>query len=425
MVPGDLDRNFDFVLGERQSNTYKARKAVAPAGKGRLYRQQRTPKDATFKNRRPRLPTEAIRMRIPDTDELEEAFDALRKLEGGSLASVPQAQVNLSYCDSRRDWRNLQDIVEKRYGRQIREELGGATELLPVHPEATKPHLLSAVEGGTERYREVLREDVGPHEPRRIASALQLWGRCYQEEVQRHFLQTCSRNPHALSIGYHGTKSKNYEGIARRGLLVPSAKKKGPGSGVRVTNGSAHGVGVYTATFGHADLSRGFSDTGAVFVCAICDTSYLNQFEPDAEVTDPIRVSTKTLANTQKKGLDVHRASSQVLHVGDAMVIYDQHFVVPLFLAKPAELLGEVGFKAWEAPHQIGRRRIVVPKEGDPGVIYGNARERRGEAVWIPVLPLEGFTGKLKTVRRRFERRWREKGLKYRDDKYLNWDYLC
>eukprot|EP00405_Crypthecodinium_cohnii_P015809 CAMPEP_0206449096 /NCGR_PEP_ID=MMETSP0324_2-20121206/17884_1 /ASSEMBLY_ACC=CAM_ASM_000836 /TAXON_ID=2866 /ORGANISM="Crypthecodinium cohnii, Strain Seligo" /LENGTH=380 /DNA_ID=CAMNT_0053918405 /DNA_START=92 /DNA_END=1234 /DNA_ORIENTATION=- len=380
MVPGDLDRNFDFVLGERQSNTYKARKAVAPAGKGRLYRQQRTPKDATFKNRRPRLPTEAIRMRIPDTDELEEAFDALRKLEGGSLASVPQAQVNLSYCDSRRDWRNLQDIVEKRYGRQIREELGGATELLPVHPE---------------------------------------------EEVQRHFLQTCSRNPHALSIGYHGTKSKNYEGIARRGLLVPSAKKKGPGSGVRVTNGSAHGVGVYTATFGHADLSRGFSDTGAVFVCAICDTSYLNQFEPDAEVTDPIRVSTKTLANTQKKGLDVHRASSQVLHVGDAMVIYDQHFVVPLFLAKPAELLGEVGFKAWEAPHQIGRRRIVVPKEGDPGVIYGNARERRGEAVWIPVLPLEGFTGKLKTVRRRFERRWREKGLKYRDDKYLNWDYLC
>lgn len=60
----------------------------------------------------------------------------------------------------------------------------------------------------------------------------------------------------------HGTNTKNIPGIVASGLVVPT--KDGP---VRVLNGSAHGVGIYTGR--QASLSLGFSrGCGAMFVCA-------------------------------------------------------------------------------------------------------------------------------------------------------------
>ena len=41
--------------------------------------------------------------------------------------------------------------------------------------------------------------------------------------------------------GYHGTRVQNIPSILSTGLKVP-----GQQSGVRVANGSAHGVGIYT-----------------------------------------------------------------------------------------------------------------------------------------------------------------------------------
>ena len=59
--------------------------------------------------------------------------------------------------------------------------------------------------------------------------------------LQEKFVQEQKETAVAPDYGYHGTRVANIPSILTTGLKVPGAD-----SGVRVANGSAHGVGIYT-----------------------------------------------------------------------------------------------------------------------------------------------------------------------------------
>jgi hypothetical protein len=109
-----------------------------------------------------------------------------------------------------------------------------------------------------------------------------------------------------------------------------------------------------------------------------------------------------------------------VKHVGDAVVVFDDKFVAPLFkvtLPKTAEFVGSAGvvgaapparetpLDVWERPQWIGTRRLVVPDEGNSIVKYGSGRERSGTMVWLPPMPKLDVTAHERRTKRRFNRR--------------------
>ena len=85
--------------------------------------------------------------------------------------------------------------------------------------------------------------------------------------VKEQFFEARKIFQHTTTLTYHGTKSQNIDSISRVGLLMPG------NNGHKVANGSAHGVGIYTAQLGKATLSKTFCDSNKMFVCAVCDTS--------------------------------------------------------------------------------------------------------------------------------------------------------
>ena len=86
-------------------------------------------------------------------------------------------------------------------------------------------------------------------------------------EVKDKFFTARRTFESTTTFTYHGTKAANIDSISRVGLLMPGK------NGHKVANGSAHGVGIYTAQLGKATLSKGFCDSNKMFVCAVCDTS--------------------------------------------------------------------------------------------------------------------------------------------------------
>lgn len=120
------------------------------------------------------------------------------------------------------------------------------------------------------------------------------------EEVQTRFLNARgASSTDTLRPAYHGTDIANFKSIAQRGLLIPRSS-----NGLRVVNGSANGLGVYTAEVNNASLSWSYSRSVSklMFVCAVLDPG-------DA---------------------------SQVLHAGGAMIAFDIARVAPLFYATTA-----------------------------------------------------------------------------------------
>lgn len=64
---------------------------------------------------------------------------------------------------------------------------------------------------------------------------------------------------HCPAVLFHGTRKVNMSSICRNGLVVPGT------NGVRVLNGSAYGVGIYTAK--NPGYSTSYTDTSFMFVC--------------------------------------------------------------------------------------------------------------------------------------------------------------
>ena len=122
------------------------------------------------------------------------------------------------------------------------------------------------------------------------------------QEVQNRFFKQISKNGMGeMRPAFHGTNADNYPSIFERGLLIPGL---GLGADLEIVHGAAHGRGIYTANVDAAWLSKGFCTKPSMLVCAVLDSD------------------------------------KQVHHVGDAMVVMDPAYIVPLFLA----------FGQWQVP---------------------------------------------------------------------------
>jgi hypothetical protein len=164
-----------------------------------------------------------------------------------------------------------------------------------------------------------------------------------------------SRKPgESLHLAFHGTRQANFASIFRRGFLLPGwGRNRAP-----VENGNAHGPGIYTAREGGAELSRGFCDSASMLVCAVIDDAGVEEEEgrdPEAAARTILRIGRpprcpSTCVRLRPDGapaspprggvlprpafLGTHqvlRRTSEVLHVGDAMVVFNPACVAPLF----------------------------------------------------------------------------------------------
>lgn len=142
------------------------------------------------------------------------------------------------------------------------------------------------------------------------------------EGVQEKFLTATEELEGKLIPTYHGTSEHNFPSIFQRGLLVPYQAN----NGIRVAHGSAHGVGIYTATVESPQLSLGFirgaasSRSRQLLVCGVLDDA---------------------VGGGEAKSfgaLTVKAESDAIRHVGNAVVIFDSRRVAPLFVASTSTL---------------------------------------------------------------------------------------
>jgi len=164
-------------------------------------------------------------------------------------------------------------------------------------------------------------------------------------EVQRRFLKECGEEVPLPT--YHGTKEENFPSIMSRGLIIPGKH------GVTVTHGSAHGLGVYTASLGNAWLSKFFCDSDSFLVCGVAE----EKATPTAAPTAAPAAAASSLGQVQKGPhfhrshhrpvaasvagapktmghLQVHKETPNIRHVGGAVVVFDEKKVAPLFVAQ-------------------------------------------------------------------------------------------
>ncbi|CAE7410406.1 unnamed protein product [Symbiodinium sp. CCMP2592] len=126
------------------------------------------------------------------------------------------------------------------------------------------------------------------------------------KDVQRMFMdaQQTSKKPDALQPALHGTNQSNLGSIYSRGLLIP-----GNHNGLRVVNGSAYGLGIYTAYVQNASMSMNYSrgPLRPVLVCGVID---------------------EKSGATQPMG-----RSGDVYYTSHARIFYKEELVAPLFEA--------------------------------------------------------------------------------------------
>jgi hypothetical protein len=130
-------------------------------------------------------------------------------------------------------------------------------------------------------------------------------------DVASTFMKACQGGlVGILRPAYHGTNETNLPSIYRQGLLIP-----GQNNEIRVANGSAHGLGIYTADVIDPHLSWSFArgSSQRLLICGVID--------------------------------DVgHSSAPEVKHVGSALVVFNRERVAPLFevtLHKPSPQLPE------------------------------------------------------------------------------------
>lgn len=254
------------------------------------------------------------------------------------------------------------------------------------------------------------------------------------KEVQEQFL-AFSKNRHSKrAVSYHGTKAANIESISTNGLIIPGKR------GITVANGKAHGLGIYTARLGAFSLSQGFCDSESMFVCAVNDTSQPKE-QPDEKQAAPqvppwkpsmtyvqTRFPKHTAQQTTNRSaarFEVRARSDEILRVGDAIVVFEEACVVPVFkvtwtktevgmpekrvfMPRPAmscpDFAKEEEELPWDLPQQVGRKRLAMPEHGEQFVKYGGLG-RVGRTVWLPAMPLKFPTSYERRVKRRRNRR--------------------
>jgi len=130
--------------------------------------------------------------------------------------------------------------------------------------------------------------------------------------IQAAFLEAWRyRGSHCIELrpAFHGTKAANLKSIFERGLLIP-----GQGNRLTVVHGAAHGRGIYTAKVSNPWLSYGFARSlaGMLVVGVLDDATAAHALERMGVF--PVQAQSKT-----------------ILHVGDAMVVFEPSCVIPFF----------------------------------------------------------------------------------------------
>lgn len=129
-------------------------------------------------------------------------------------------------------------------------------------------------------------------------------------------MEACATLPGVVRPGFHGTSSANFPSIFQQGLLIP-----GQDNNLRVVNGSAHGLAIFTASIKSASLSFGFCKDIArerkMLVCGILDDTIMGEHSSREQYT---------LGHHS-----VVAESESVRHVGGAIVVFDRRRVAPLF----------------------------------------------------------------------------------------------
>jgi hypothetical protein len=305
--------------------------------------------------------------------------------EGVMLAARTQ---NQDLAVLRSEWECLLSRAYSNCAAKIVEELGPNTEFQPVYPNA---------------------------------------------QVQEKFLTSLMANKHKMTLSYHGTRERNIMPISRAGLLKPGT------NGVKVANGSVHGVGIYTARLGAAGLSRGFCDSDQMFVCAVSDTSKPVEKLPEDSPEVPLvpwkpsmtYVQTRFPAKIPLKAssrdkYDVKQKSDEMIHVGDAIVVFEESHVAPVFTIKVAPEPSETQDRMsaprtipdlnrvfdrrdeplWEPSQQVGRRRAVIPDGGE--ILVRPGRAGSFKTTWLSAVPLTDATSHERTVKRHRAQRARQ-----------------
>jgi hypothetical protein len=127
--------------------------------------------------------------------------------------------------------------------------------------------------------------------------------------VQGKFMRRLGELGVEPAVAYHGTNISNMQNICDKGFLVPN---KGGIDGIRVTNGSAYGIGIYTSKT--ADYSTGYCRaTSTMFVCAVIEAED-NQKTPNS------------WPDRQFPG------RMNVTSHGNIVVLFNEAQVIPLFL---------------------------------------------------------------------------------------------
>ncbi|CAE7946811.1 unnamed protein product [Symbiodinium sp. KB8] len=154
---------------------------------------------------------------------------------------------------------------------------------------------------------------------------------------------------------FHGTDEANLSSIYAKGLLVPGGER-----GVRVAHGASHGNGIYTAKTQNPGLSFGFcrGSIRPMLVCGVLD--------------DAVPLARKYLLGNHY----VTAESQNVRHVGDAIVVFDESRVIPLFEAWDPGLQGTaapVAAPALPAPAVQPRLPTSLP----PAKVYKGGPKTR------------------------------------------------
>jgi len=208
----------------------------------------------------------------------------------------------------------LQRRAEKKIDPEVQRLAQSLHEDFRIHlrcPELAS-HQINAFEG----FRMKFLKDFGTS----IGHALQS---CYRGEVdlrcapmshalQSRFLSYKEKQPHQLCAVTHGTDDRNLPSIYHKGLLVPTGSNN-----VKVLNGLSHGKGIYTAKTHNTALSFGFSKgiSRPLLICGALDDA--------KSLPAPVRCGNHYIT----------AESARVRHVGDAIVVFDETKLLPLFVA--------------------------------------------------------------------------------------------
>jgi len=229
-------------------------------------------------------------------------------------------------------------------------------------------------------------------------------------EVQNRFIEECAETRAGDVVpAYHGSEATNYDSICERGLLIP-----GRGNELAIVHGAAHGRGIYTASVDAPSLSMSFCTEPKLLVCGVLDDSL--DLMPEQESCGQFLVGAR---------------SQSIKHVGDAIVVFNERRVVPLFEAAADQFLPYqaarwqrqrqgaqpvISVSAWlgaSAPHCTSSASLQASKQSvvrlSKGKAYHVASHQyafmppKGESCWIPQKRV--YEAKVRDQRRRHCRR--------------------